>query len=44
VFFEIPDCAFRGIAAMTVRRDHLIIDVIGGEKMFNVVDAMLSRV
>jgi hypothetical protein len=32
VFFESPDGAFRGIAAMTVRRDQLIINIIGGEK------------
>jgi hypothetical protein len=44
MFFESLYGAFRGVAAMTVRRDQLIVDVIGGEKFFNAVDASLSRV
>jgi hypothetical protein len=32
VFFESPYGSLRGVAAMTVRREQLIIDVIGGEK------------
>jgi hypothetical protein len=44
VLFESPYGAFHGIAAMTVSRDQLIFDVIGGEKFFNAVDASLLRV
>jgi hypothetical protein len=32
VFFESPDGAFRGVAAMAVRRHKLVIYIIGGEK------------
>jgi hypothetical protein len=32
VFFESPDGAFRGVAAMTLRRNQLVIYIIGGEK------------
>jgi hypothetical protein len=32
VFFESPDGAFRGVAAMAVRRRQLAIYIIGGEK------------
>jgi hypothetical protein len=33
VFFESPDGAFRGVAAMAVRRHQLVIYIIGGEKI-----------
>jgi hypothetical protein len=33
VFLESPDGAFRGVAAMTVRRHQLVIYIIGGEKV-----------
>jgi hypothetical protein len=33
VFFESPDGAFRGVAAMAVRRHKLVIYIIGGEKI-----------
>jgi hypothetical protein len=32
VFFEGPDGAFRGVAAMAVRRHQLAIDIIDGEE------------
>jgi hypothetical protein len=32
VFFEGPDGAFRGVAAMAVRRHQLVIDIIDSEK------------
>jgi hypothetical protein len=44
VFFEGLDGAFRGIAAMAVRRHQLVIDIISGEKFFKAADASLSRV
>jgi hypothetical protein len=44
VFFEGPDGAFRGVAAMAVRRHQLLIDIISGEKFFKAADASLSRV
>jgi hypothetical protein len=33
VFFEGPDSAFRGVAAMAVRRYQLVRDIIDGEKI-----------
>jgi hypothetical protein len=33
VFFESPDGAFRGVAAMAVRRHQLVINIIDGEKI-----------
>jgi hypothetical protein len=33
VFFEGPDGAFRGVAAMAVRRHQLIINIIDGEEI-----------
>jgi hypothetical protein len=33
VFFEGPDGAFRGVAAMAVRRRQLVIDIIDGEEI-----------
>jgi hypothetical protein len=44
VFFEGTDGAFRGVAAMTLRRHQLILYVIGGKKFFKAADASLSRV
>jgi hypothetical protein len=44
VFFESPDGAFRGVAAMAVRRDQLVIYIIGSEQFFKAADASLSRV
>jgi hypothetical protein len=35
VFFEGPNGAFRGVAAMAVRRHQLVIDIIDGEEILN---------
>jgi hypothetical protein len=44
VFFESPDGAFLGVAAMAVWRHQLAIYIIGGEKFFKAADASLLRV
>jgi hypothetical protein len=33
LFFQSPDCALRGVAAMAVRRHQLVVDIISGEKV-----------
>jgi hypothetical protein len=44
VFFEGPDGAFRGVAAMALRQYQLVSDIMDGEKFLKAVDASLSRV